>query len=118
MTEYFSESEYFNETQTLAAVPSLSHSQLGVFLAEGLIAAQPSSEGPLFRAVDVARLALLCDLADHFDLEGDALAVVIELIDELHTARQHLRAMAHAMEVEPQDLRARVGARFIGLLAV
>jgi len=110
--------EYFSETQALAAVPSLSQAQLGVFLAEGLIAAHPSPAGAMFRAVDVARLALLCDLADHFDLEGDALAVVIELIDQLHTTRQHLRAMAQALEVEPQDLRARVGARFIGLLAV
>ena len=111
-------SGYFTVDQALAAVPSLSQSQLGIFLAEGLVAAQPSPEGPLFRAVDLARLALLSDLADHFDLEGDALAVVIELIDQLHTTRQHLRAMAQAMEVEPQELRARVGARFIGLLAV
>ncbi|WP_054008775.1 hypothetical protein [Cypionkella psychrotolerans] len=118
MIEYFNETQYFSETQTLAAVPSLSHSQLDVFLAEGLIAAHPSPEGAMFRAVDVARLALLCDLAEHFDLEGDALAVVIELIDQLHSTRQHLRAMAQALEVEPQDLRARVGARFIGLLAV
>ncbi|WP_426031171.1 hypothetical protein [Cypionkella sp. TWP1-2-1b2] len=118
MIEYFSETHYFNETQTLAAVPGLSHSQLGVFLAEGLITAHPSPEGAMFRAVDVARLALLCDLAEHFDLEGDALAVVIGLIDQLHSTRQHLRAMAQALEVEPQDLRARIGARFIGLLAV
>jgi chaperone modulatory protein CbpM len=118
MTEYFSETQYFNEIQTLAAVPSLSRAQLGVFLAEGLIAAHPSPEGAVFRAVDVARLALLCDLAEHFDLQGDALAVVIALIDQLHITRQHLRAMAQALEVEPQDLRARVGARFIGLLAV
>ena len=110
--------EYFTVDQALAALPSLSQSQLRVFLAEGLIATQPSPDGAILRAVDLARLALLCDLADHFDLEGDALAVVIELIDQLHTARQHLRAMAHAMEVEPQDLRARVGARFIDFLAV
>ena len=111
-------SRYFTEDQALAAVPNLTKSQLVIFLAEGLISAQPSREGPLFRAVDLARLALLSDLTDHFDLEGDALAVVIELIDQLHTTRQHLRAMARAIEVEPQELRARVGARFIGLLAV
>lgn len=118
MIEHFSETQYFSETQTLAAVPSLSQSQLGTFLSDGLITAHPSPEGTMFRAVDVARLALLCDLAEHFDLEGDALAVVIGLIDQLHITRQHLRAMAQALEVEPQDLRARVGARFIGLLAV
>jgi hypothetical protein len=36
----------------------------------------------------------------------------------LHTARLRLCAIAQAMEDEPQDLRQRVGARLIGILAV
>ncbi len=106
------------QDQVLAAVPGLSHARLLGFLEAELIMPQTSATGPLFRPVDLARLALLADLADHFDLEGDALGVVIGLIDQLHATRLRLFAMAQAIEAEPQDLRSRVGARFVGILAV
>lgn len=110
--------DFFTQDQTIATVPGLSLAQLDAFLAANLITPTVSATGPMFRRVDLARLHLLCELADHFDLDGDGLGVVIELIDQLHTTRRHLRAMAQAMEEEPQDLRLRVGARFVGLLAM
>jgi chaperone modulatory protein CbpM len=109
---------YFTPEQAIAAVPGLSQARLKAFLDADLVAQTHPTQGPVFRASDLARLELLCDLADHFDLEGDALGVVIGLIDQLHTARQRLHAMAQAMEAEPQDLRARVGARFVTILAM
>jgi chaperone modulatory protein CbpM len=110
--------EYVTQDQAIAAVPGLSRLRLKAFLAADLITPQATAAGPLFRPIDLARLALLNDLADHFDLEGDALGVVIGLIDQLHATRHRLFAMAQAMEAEPQDLRHRVGARFVGILAV
>lgn len=110
--------EYFTQEQAVAAIPGLSHARLAAFLDAGLVLSPDLRDPPLFRPIDLARLQLLCDLADHFDLEGDALSVVIGLIDQLHATRRHLHALAQAMEAEPQDLRQRVGARFVGILAV
>lgn len=110
--------EYFTQDQAIAAVPRLSQSRLVAFLDADLVVLHSLGAGPVFRPIDLARLALLCDLADQFDLDGDALGVVIGLIDQLHTARHALHAMAQAIEAEPRDLRARVGARFVGILAV
>jgi chaperone modulatory protein CbpM len=109
---------YFTREQAIAAVPGLSQARLAAFQEAELVAQTPSARGPMFRAIDLARLELLCDLADHFDLQGDALGVVIGLIDQLHTARLRLHAMAEAMEAEPQELRQRVGARFVTILAM
>ena len=109
---------YFTFNQTIGAVPGLSQPQLVGFLDADLVRPTLTADGPVFRAADLARLELLCDLADQFDLAADALGVVIGLIDQLHDTRRHLHAMAEAMEGEPQDLRARVGARFVGILAV
>lgn len=109
---------YYTVKQTISAVPSLSQLQLAAFLDADLVRPTLSADGPVFRAADLARLELLCDLTDHLDLQGDALGVVIGLIDQLHDTRRHLHAMAEAMEAEPQDLRARVGARFVGILSV
>jgi chaperone modulatory protein CbpM len=110
--------EYVTQEQLVAAVPGLSKARLAAFLRADLLQPLQSPSGPLFRPLDVARSELLCDLADHFDLSGDALGVVIGLIDQLHDTRRHLHAMAQAMEAEPQGLRRRVGARLIGILAV
>lgn len=110
--------EYFTQDQTIAAVSGLSAARLDGFLKADLIAPVSSSTGTAYRPVDLARLALLCEMADHFDMEGDALGVVIGLIDQLHIARQRLFAMAEAIEAEPQELRHRVGARFVGILTV
>ncbi len=109
---------YFTLNQTIAAVPGLSLPQLVAFLEADLVRPTVSADGPVFLARDLARLELLSDLADQFDLAADALGVVIGLIDQLHDTRRHLHAMAQAMEAEPQDMRARVGARFVGILAV
>ena len=108
---------YSTIMQTIAAVPGLSHPQLVAFLDAELVHPTLSADGPVFRAADLARLELLCDLADQFDLQTDSLGVVIGLIDQLHDTRRRLHAMAQAIEAEPKDLRARVGARFVGILA-
>ena len=110
--------EYFTQRQVIAAVPGLSPARLAAFLDADLMVPAQSTAGPMYRPVDLARLELLCDLADQFELRADALGVVIGLIDQLHAARLRLHAMAQAMEAEPQDLRARVGARLVGILAV
>lgn len=110
--------EYFTFSQTIAAVPGLSQPGLSAFLDADLVAPTLSAEGPMFRRRDLARLALLCELADSFDLQGDGLAVVIGLIDQLHDTRRHLHAMSQAMQAEPPDLRRRVGARFVAILSV
>ncbi len=106
------------QMQAVTMVPGLSTERLASFLAADLVMPTATADGLVFRPFDVARLVLLCELADHFDLEDDALGVVIELIDQLHTTRQHLRAMAQAMDAEPQDLRHRVGTRFVEILSV
>ena len=109
--------DYITQNQAIIRVPGLSQSRLVAFVEADLIVPLSLPDGPVFSSIDLARLALLCDLADQFDMDGDALGVVIGLIDQLHTARLRLRAMAQAMEAEPQDLRQRIGARFVGILA-
>lgn len=109
---------YFTLDQVISTVPGLSQPQLAAFLDAELVHPTLTADGPVFCTIDLARLELLCDLADQFDLQADALGVVIALIDQLHHARRHLRAVAQAMDAEPQDLRSRVGARVVSILTV
>jgi len=106
----------FTEGEAVAIVARLTLARLAMFLDAGLVMPVPVPDGCTFRRIDLARLELLCDLSDSFDLDADALGVVISLIDQLHEARHGLRAMAEALDAEPEELRSRVGARVIGIL--
>lgn len=104
---------FMSEADTVLAVARLTHSRLQAFISAEVILPVQSPDGPLFGPVDLARLELLCDLAEHFDLEGDALGVVIGLIDQLHATRRRLHAVARALEAEPTEVRRRVGLRIV-----
>jgi chaperone modulatory protein CbpM len=110
--------EFVTQSQLLEAVPNLSRARLDAFLAAELIAPIYTDSEPVYRPIDLARLELLCELADHFDLEGDALGVVIGLLDQLHATRRELNALALAVSEEPYDLRQRIGTRLITILTL
>lgn len=107
----------FTEVEAISIVARLTPARLAMFLDAELVMPVPAQDGRAFDRIDLARLELLCDLADSFDLDADALGVVISLIDQLHEARHRLRAVAEALAAEPEELRSRVGGRAIDILA-
>jgi len=112
--------EHLTEEDIIAAIPGLTRTRLIAFVeTEVVIPLRRETGGdsaPVFRMVDLARLQLLCELEDDLELDAGALGVVITLIDQLHAARRDLRAIARAVEKEPADVRARIGAALIGSL--
>lgn len=108
---------HYTETQIIAALPGLSQSRLLAYMQAEVVVPLQTDSGPLFRPVDLARLALLCDLTEDFALEGDALGIVMQLLDQLHDARHHLHLILEAIASEPPEVRNRIGTRLAGGLA-
>lgn len=104
---------FMSEADTIVAVGRLTSTRLQAFISAEVLVPVQSPQGPLFGPSDLARLELLCDLTEHFDLEGDALGVVMGLIDQLHATRQRLHAVTRALEAEPFEVRRRVGLRIV-----
>lgn len=102
----------FTEIQVLAAIPRLTAVRLSTFVDMQIVVPRREADHPLFGPIEVARLELLCDLADQFDLQEDALGIVMSLIDQLHSARRDFRALAAAVAAEPADARKRIAASF------
>ncbi|MGB8623284.1 MAG: hypothetical protein WCD16_10735 [Paracoccaceae bacterium] len=98
----------FSEDEAIAAVARLTRTRLTSFVEAQVVTPAQSDAGPVFRRIDLARMELLCELSEEFDLDGDALGIVISLIDQLHAARRDLHALAEAVEAEPDDVRRRV----------
>ena len=106
--------EHLTEDEVIAAVSGLTRPRLVVFIETEVVVPLRREDGAvsalIFRQVVVARMQVLCNLAEDLELDDAALAVVVALIDKLHAARQDLLAIARAVAAEPPDVRARIGA--------
>jgi|DEB19_MinimDraft_2_1074335.scaffolds.fasta_scaffold185465_1 chaperone modulatory protein CbpM len=106
--------EHLTEDEVIAAVSGLTRPRLVVFIETEVVIPLRRADGAVsvlvFRQIDVARMQVLCNLAEDLELDDSALAVVVALIDKLHAASQDLLAIARAVAAEPPDVRARIGA--------
>ena len=99
---------HFSETQVVAILDSLDPVRLQAFVATRVVTPVVTPQGPAFTEADLARLQLLCDLSEVYDLPDDALPMVMSLIDQLNTARGDMRALIQAVATEPDEVRGRI----------
>jgi len=99
------------ETQLIAQFTFLERQVLLTWIEEGVIAPQRDQEGYLFDQVDESRVALACDLHYRMGLEHASLPVILSLIDQLHDARHHLRALTRAVAEQPDAIQQEITGR-------
>ncbi len=99
---------YYSEEQVVTSITRLTPSQLTTYVRHEFLRPAQSETGPVYTAADLARIELICDLDEQFNLQGDALGVVLSLIDQLHGVRSELRRVMSAIEAQPEDLRGRI----------
>ena len=100
--------EYYSEDEVVATVPGLTRARLVAFVEARIVWPVQTERGPAYRRIDLARLELLRDLAEDFELSEEALGVVMSLVDQLHGARADLRSVLTAITAEPQEVRERL----------
>lgn len=100
--------DHYSEDQTIAAVASLTRTRLVSYIEAELVIPLRTDSGPVFRQIDIARLELLCELNEQFELEEEAIGVILSLIDQLHGVRSELRCVLKAVAQEPDDVRTRL----------
>ena len=102
--------EFFTVDETLTRVVRLTHTRLTAYIEAGAIGPSHAETGPVFGAADLARLDLLCDLAELYDMGPEALAVTIAVIDRLHEARRDRRVLLDAIRTEAREVQDRIAA--------
>ncbi len=102
--------EFYTEQQTLTLVDSLTETRLTAFIEAEAVVPAKGAAGHMFRQIDIARLELLCEFAELYDMEAESLSVMISLIDQLHDARRDLRTVLAAVQNEPPEVQARIAA--------
>ncbi|SNS43288.1 hypothetical protein [Tropicimonas sediminicola] len=109
----------YTEEQIIAEVPGLDRALLMRFVKARIVVPleAPARPGPVFGQIDVARLQLACDLCESFDLEDDALDLLLRLVDQLHGVRAELHALVDALEALPEEQRKPIEDRIRRRLA-
>jgi chaperone modulatory protein CbpM len=100
---------FYSEEEVVETVHGLTRARLTAFVQAEIVWPVHGERGPVYRQVDVARLQLLRDLSDQFEMSDDTLAVVMTLIDQLHEVRSDLRSVLRAITDEPVEIRERLG---------
>jgi chaperone modulatory protein CbpM len=98
----------YSETEVVARVDGLTVARLRSFTAARCVRPELRDGRPTFGEPDLARLRLLCELAADFDLDEEAAALVLSLVDQIHGLRAELRALAEAIAAEPEEARRRI----------
>ena len=99
---------HYTEAEILARIETLTPPRLTAWLRARIICPVQSEQGNLYREIDLARLALLCDLAEDYHLDEDGLRLVMSLLDQAHQLRAEMRLLLAALAQEPPDLRLRL----------
>jgi chaperone modulatory protein CbpM len=63
-----------------------------------------------FTEVDLARTQLIRDLKDDMGVNDEGVAVILDLVDQVHGLRRTLRIVASAVGAQPEALRRRIVA--------
>ena len=105
---------WLTEARVVARVERLTTRRLHAFIESGCVLPAERQGERVFAEADIARLELLCELAEDFDLDADALALVMSLIDQLHGLRREMRGLLRAVEQEPSEVRARIRSAVLG----
>jgi chaperone modulatory protein CbpM len=104
--------------QVIRRVASLTAERLSHFERLRIVTPVNTSEGPRYYTLDVRRISLLCELTDDFEVNEDALVIIMSLLDQLHGARSKLEQVVQAIGAEPSEIKLRLLQRLHDVGAV
>jgi chaperone modulatory protein CbpM len=67
-----------------------------------------ASDAWTFYEIDVARVHLIYDLRRHLETPVETVPLLLSLLDQVYELRRQLKAMTHAIEKQPADVRASI----------
>lgn len=108
MTDAFAPQDVIDHVAPLTA------ERLSLFEQLRIITPVSTPEGPRYHTLDVRRITLLCELTDDFEVNEDALVIIMSLLDQLHGAQGRLDQMVQAIGAEPSEIKLRLSRRLHG----
>lgn len=85
----------------------LSQEIVEAWVAEGWLRPRRTEQGPAFSEMDVSRAQLIQDLRKDLGVNEEGIAIILDLIDQMHGLRRTLRELCDAIGAQPSDLQHR-----------
>jgi chaperone modulatory protein CbpM len=100
------------EEQVVASVGRISVTELRLWQVQGWVAPRQDDEGPVFDALDVARIRLVCELRQDMEIDEETIPVLLSMVDQIHGLRRSLKSLAQAVDEQPAEVRRSVLTSF------
>ena len=97
--------------QVIERITSLTAERLSYFERLSIVTPVSTAEGLRYHTLDVRRITLLCELTDDFEVNEDALVIIMSLLDQLHGAHSKLDQVVQAIGAEPSEIKLRLSQR-------
>lgn len=102
---------YLSEADLIETVAALTPDRLVEFCRLQIVIPVNTQDGPRYRAIDVERVTLLCELGDDLDMNEDAVVIIMSLLDQLHGLRADMSRVMDAVAGEDAEVRRRIGSK-------
>lgn len=101
-------------TAVIALFPDLREAELHAWVERGWV--RPAGIEPdwIFQEIDVARVRLIHDFRHTMDVHEETIPLVLSLLDQVYALRGQVRAIARAVEGQPESVRAAILAAIRG----
>lgn len=99
--------------ELVAMVEGLTEQRVTAWIARGFVAPEEAGGEALFADIDVARIRLIRELEDELELDPEAVALLLSLLDQVYTLRGQLRCITEALAGQPEEVRASVLAALL-----
>jgi len=83
---------------------------LETWIGAGWVVPRDDAETHRFAEIDVARAQLISDLKDDIGVNDEGVAIILDLIDQIHGLRGSLRDLSAALSAQPEAVRRAVAA--------
>ncbi len=103
--------QFYAPDQVIDQITTLTADRLSHFEQLRIISPVQTPKGPRYYTVDVRRLTLLCELTDDFEVNEDALVIIMSLLDQLHGTQSKLEQILKAIAQEPTETKLRLSKR-------
>ena len=93
------------EIETVLAEIGVSRTELVGWIEQRWVLPKEESGGYLFDEIDLARAKLIVELRHDFDVNDEAMPVILQLLDQVYSLRRALGELESAIEHLPDDAR-------------
>ncbi len=101
-------------TAVVALFPDLPETELSSWVERGWVRPEGSEPDWMFQEIDVARVRLIRDFRHTMEVAEETMPLVLSLLDQVYTLRGQMRAVAHAVEGQPEPVRRAILAALRG----